>query len=232
MGNRGKTWTTGAVVVLAGLALTAEAAPQGPRSRAGCVRFAASGAERPPLDQTQQASVVEALQDEWQGEAIYARVLEDHGEIRPFSRVVHAEQRHADFLEELSTDRGLAVPENRWVEAEVPSYASVKEACAAAVEFEVRNAALYDRVLAGGSLPDDVRRAFEHNRDASLHHHKPAFERCSGQSGQPGRGSAVSGHGGRGRGRHGCGHQGCGPQGGGGCGCRGCGGGCGRGGGR
>ena len=214
MGNRTKTWTTGAVVVLGGLALMAEAAPQGPRSRAGCVRFAASGTERTPLDKTQQAAVVEALQDEWQGEAIYARVLEDHGDIRPFSNVVHAERRHSAFLEDLIESRGLPVPENRWAGSEVPAYVSRQEACVAAVEFEVRNVALYDRLLAAGPLPEDVRLVFEHNRMASLDHHKPAFERCAGRAGAPGRGATASGVGRRGCGHHGCGHHGCGRGGG------------------
>ena len=214
--HRPRSWVTGVVLALGGLVLAASAV----------------GVEG-PLDQMVRAAIDEALQDEYQGEAIYARVLKDHGELRPFSRVVHAEQRHAAFLEELLTGRGLAVPENRWAGADVPSYASVTDACLAAVEFEVRNVALYDRLLAAGSLPDDVRRAFEHNRRASLEHHKPAFERCAGWAGAPARGATASGRGGGGcgharlrsidrGGRHGCGS----------CGGDGCPGGCGRGGGR
>jgi len=213
--RRPMSWMAGVAVVAGGLALA----------------VVAVGAEG-QLDETVRAAIAEALQDEYQGEAIYARVLKDHGEIRPFSRVVHAEQRHAGFLEELLTDRGLAVPENHWASAEVPSYASAGEACVAAVEFEVRNVALYDRLLAAESLPDDVRRAFEYNRSASLQHHKPAFERCAGWGGQRGRGPTVSGRGGGGRGHHGCGHHGCGRSGSGPRGCDGCRGGCGRGGGR
>jgi hypothetical protein len=215
MTRRSKTWTAGVALGLGGLALA----------------VAAVGDEG-PLDETIRTAIAEALQDEYQGEAIYARVLKDHGDIRPFSRAVHAEQRHAGFLEALLTGRDLAVPENRWAQADVPSYASVKDACVAAVEFEVRNVALYDRLLTAGSLPDDVRRAFEYNRDASLQHHKPAFERCAGREGAPGPGTAVSGRGGRGHGHHGCGHHGCGHHGCGSCGCDGCPGGCGRGGGR
>ncbi len=73
------------------------------------------------------------------------------------------------------------MPENAWTAAEAPAYASRQEACAAAVELEVTNVALYDRLLATGTLPDDVRQVFEHNRMASLDHHKPAFERCCRQ---------------------------------------------------
>ena len=68
--------------------------------------------------------------------------------------------------------------------------------------------ALYDRLTAAGPLPDDVKEAFDHNRMASLDHHKPAFERCAGlATAQEGGRGAGRGHGG-GRWGHGCGHCG------------------------
>lgn len=174
-----------------------------------------------------QAAIEEALQDELRGEAFYARVLKDHGEVRPFSNVVRAERRHAAFLADLLKARSLAVPEPPAATTEASAYASVKEACAAAVEFETKNVALYDRLIAAGALPDDVKRAFEHNRMASLDHHKPAFERCAGLATEQAAGGFVGrghgcgrcgdgcGHGcghGCGQGHHGCGHggDGCG----------------------
>lgn len=181
-----------------------------------------------PLDARVRAGIEEALQDELRGEAFYARVVKDHGDPRPFTNVVRAEARHAAWLTDLLETRGLAVP--RAAATEAPAHASVKEACAAAVEFETKNVALYDRLLAAGALPDDVQRAFEHNRMASLDHHKPAFERCAGvvTAGGAGRGCDRS----RGHGRE-CGHGGSGGAcghacGGGRCdhgpGCHGCGG--------
>ena len=217
-----RTLLTGAFVFLASSGLIAEEAPP---PRPGCAGLAAAGTERAPLGAGQQEAIAEALQDEYQGEAVYGRILKDLGDIRPFSNVVHAEQRHAAYLEDLLTSRDLAVPANRWVGAEVPTYASRPEACAAAVEFEVKNVALYDRLLATDTLPEDVRMVFEHNRMASLDHHKAAFERCA--AGGRGGGTAVAGRGyGRGRG-YGQGGQGY-RQGGRGCG-RGRGGGPGRG---
>lgn len=200
------TWTAGIALALGGLALAAHAAPQGPSTKGRCLSVA--DGPRAPLGSDRQAAIAEALEDEYQGEAIYARVLKDHGDIRPFSNVVHAEQRHASLLEELLSARDLPVPENQWTAAEAPAYASRQEACAAAIEFEVTNVALYDRLLASGTLPDDVRQVFEHNRMASLEHHKPAFERCSAGGGQ-GHGATTS----RGRGR-GCGQSSCGCRGG------------------
>jgi len=180
-----------------------------------------------PLSGSSRAAVEEALQDELRGEAMYARVLKDHGDVRPFSNVIRAERRHADFLEGLLKARGLTVPAHP-AGAEAPAFASVREACAAAVEFETANVALYDRLLAAGTVPNDVKETFEHNRMASLDHHKPAFERCSGVATARGAGRGAGRGGGRGAGHaaargagsgHGCRHAGPG-QGQGGHGCR------------
>ncbi len=201
---------------LAALLLLAPAAGGGAQSTAS------AGAVKPaPSSDEVRAAIEEALCDERRSEAIYARVLKDHGDVRPFWNVVRAERRHATFLEDLLMDRGLAVPASP-DETGIPGYPSVKEACAAAVALETTNVALYDRLLAAGPLPDDVRRAFDHNRVASLDRHKPAFERCAGvATAQPG--GRDRGHGAR----HGAGHgggcgpacgQGCRAGGGGGCG--------------
>ena len=48
-----------------------------------------------PLSDHSKAAIEEALQDELRGERFYARVLKDHGDVRPFSNVVRAERRHA-----------------------------------------------------------------------------------------------------------------------------------------
>lgn len=199
------TKTLSAALVAVGLALTPAAMSR-----------AQPTVKPEPLSDRSKAAIVEALQDELRGEAFYARVLKDHGEVRPFSNVVRAERRHAALLVDLLKARSLAVPELA-AAAEAPAHASVKEACGAAVEFESQNVALYDRLLAAGPLPDDVKRAFEHNRMASLDHHKPAFERCAGLATGHGAGRSVGrGHGCHG---HGCGH--CGQE------CEACGQGCG-----
>jgi len=187
--------------------------PVAAQAHSGHTQPAASPSQKPgPLSDSAKAAVEEALRDERRGEAMYARVLKDHGDVRPFSNVVRAERRHAAFLEDALKARGLAVPAPP--AGEVPAYSSVKEACAAAVAFEVQNVALYDRLLAAGPVPDDVKRAFDHNRMASLDHHKPAFETCSGVAAASGAGAGAGrghGHGARrGAGAGGCGHgHGC-----------------------
>ncbi|OZC01496.1 hypothetical protein BSZ36_17225 [Rubricoccus marinus] len=118
------------------------------------------------------------LLDEHRAEAIYARVLLDFGDVRPFANIIGAEQTHAQALEGLFARYGLDRPANPYAAATVDGYPSVGAACAAGVEAEVDNAALYDRYL-GLAMPDDVRRVLTSNRDASLDNHLPAFQRCA-----------------------------------------------------
>ena len=200
-----KTLPAAALAGLLVLAPAASGRAQSAPPHPGHTPAATGGAERSaPLRDSVKAAVEEALQDELRGEAMYGRVLKDHGDLRPFSNVVRAERRHAAFLEDLLKARGQAVPAPQ-AGAEVPGYASVREACAAAVAFETANVALYDRLLAAGAFPDDVKRAFDHNRMASLDHHKPAFERCAGVGTTQGAGRCARHGAGQGVG-HGAGH--------------------------
>ena len=129
-------------------------------------------------------AVETALADEYRAEAFYEGVMEQLGEVRPFANVVRAERRHAASLASLLERRSLPVPAPAEFE-EMARFSSRLEACAASVQAEVDNAAIYDEILEL-DLPKDVRRVFEHNRFASLEHHLPAFQRCA--SGQRGHG--------------------------------------------
>jgi len=140
-----------------------------------------------------------ALQDEYRAESLYRQVLGQFGEVRPFSNVVNAEQRHSAALERVYGRRGLVVPENTGRELiQEPHWKTLQEACQVAVEAERDNVALYEDLL-GRDLPADVVQVFEHLRDASLDRHLPAFERCaSGES------NAVAQHGKAGKAGKGC----------------------------
>lgn len=125
------------------------------------------------------AALETALDDEYHAEAIYLRVLADFGNVMPFFNVVVAEQRHSASLRAVYERRGLTSPANRWDLGTVPTFATVPTACAAAVDAEVANIALYDRLLAL-DLPADLRTVFVNNRAASVNNHQPAFLRCRG----------------------------------------------------
>ena len=123
------------------------------------------------------AAMALTLQDEYHAENIYQRVLADFGQVFPFSRIVNAEQRHSAAIARLYRNRSLEVPTSDWNLGNVPRFDSVQAACAAAVQAEIDNIALYDTFL-DMELPTDVRNVFTNNRAASLHNHLPAFEAC------------------------------------------------------
>ena len=131
-----------------------------------------------PFSEATIAAIEEALQDEFRSEAMYQRILDDHGAALPFSQIVKAEQRHSMHLIGLLDANGSKTPESRWNAGNSPTFASIPEACTASVAAEADNVAIYDRLL-GADLPETVRSVFEHLRMISLERHLPAFERCS-----------------------------------------------------
>lgn len=160
------------------------------------------------LDDRTRAAIEEALRDELRSEAQYSKAIEN-GARMPFMRIVRAEQRHADFLRALFRDRQLPVPQDTPVADDNVATGSLATACAMGVASEARNIALYDRLLAAGPLPRDVKAVFEHNRWASRAHHTPALQRCAGVASDdvaPGGGAADGRRHGR-RGHGGCGHH-------------------------
>lgn len=123
------------------------------------------------------AAMGKAIQDEFRAQQTYLKVIEDFGEVRPFSNIVQAETRHIAVLTALYVSRGLTAPESRWNRENVPSYETLKAACVGAVRAEIENIAMYDRLLKI-ELPADVKEAFEYLRWASDENHLPAFRRC------------------------------------------------------
>ncbi|MBX9469473.1 MAG: DUF2202 domain-containing protein [Rhizobium sp.] len=128
-----------------------------------------------------------ALADEHHAEAFYAAVVDKFGEVRPFSNIIIAEQRHASQLGEAMEAHGLQAGANvdlgsEAMRAAVPD--TLAEACALGVEAEIANRDLYDKVLLPASLGhDDVTAVLTALRDASENNHLPAFQRCGGQGG-------------------------------------------------
>jgi len=149
----------------------------------GCSDDSSSPTAPPPITPTTTltaaalGAMTTAIQDEYHAEKIYARVIQDFGDIGPFVNVINAEMRHSASLAALFVSRAMAVPASEWTVNNVPRFASVAEACGAAVGAELANIAIYDDFLAL-ELPADVRLVFENNRIASLQNHLPAFQRC------------------------------------------------------
>jgi hypothetical protein len=129
------------------------------------------------LDPTETQGLLDALDDEYKAWSTYGQVIRDFGEIRPFVNIIQAEQRHIDALLGLCTRYGIQAPPNRWP-GKVARYAALQDACTQAVQGEIENAALYDRVLRSTARQDllEVYRALQ---SASTDRHLPAFRRCA-----------------------------------------------------
>lgn len=120
----------------------------------------------------------QAIRDEYRAETTYEGVVRDFGAIQPFVNVLGAEERHSASIARLYVSRSLPPAANTWTLATVPHFATVTAACAAGVQAELANIAMYDALLAT-SLPGDVRQVFTNIRAASLENHLPAFRRCA-----------------------------------------------------
>ena len=120
--------------------------------------------------------LLDALEDERKAEATYAAVIEKFGPVRPFSNIIEAEQRHAAALERQLARLGIDVPPNAWT-GKVTAPASLAQACESAVQGEVENIALYDRLIQMIEDPA-ARQVMENLQAASRERHLPAFKRC------------------------------------------------------
>lgn len=121
-------------------------------------------------------AVKEALDDEYKARATYLAVIKKHGEVCPFCNVVEAEERHANALIQIFQKYGLLIPADPY-DGQIESPPSIEEACRQAVQSEIDNAAMYDRLLETITAPD-VREVLENHQRASQENHLSAFERC------------------------------------------------------
>lgn len=131
----------------------------------------------PPLSTPEVQALSDALDDEYKSYATYAQVIADFGPERPFINIVDAEERHFSALLALFATYGITPPSDRW-RGNAPRFASLHDACVAAVQGEIDNVAIYDRVLTSTTRPD-ILRVYRALREASLDRHLPAFRRCA-----------------------------------------------------
>ncbi|MCA7118528.1 MAG: DUF2202 domain-containing protein, partial [Acidibrevibacterium sp.] len=93
-----------------------------------------------------------------------------------FVNIVEAEGRHAEALLAQFHRLGIAPPADSWA-GRVPAPPTLAEACAAAVQAEIENAVMYDRLLAQITDPQ-VREVMLRLKEASQGRHLPAFQRA------------------------------------------------------
>ena len=147
-----------------------------------------------------EAVLLEALDDERKAEATYAAVIKKFGEVRPFINIIAAERRHSTAIERQMVRLGFPIPTDHW-EGKGAAPATLAEACRMAIEAEIENIALYDRLLP--AIPDDVvLQVLQNLQDASRDNHLPAFRRCLEREESGGRsGVGQTNRAGHGRGR-------------------------------
>lgn len=141
---------------------------------------AVADVEARALDPATREALLAALDDERRAEAFYRAVIRRLGDIRPFTSIVRAEQRHQDLLLPLLVKYGVPIPPDPHDQAGFEVPATRSEACAIGVISERDNIALYDRLIPG-IREEDIVSAFRILRAASADHHLPAFERCAGR---------------------------------------------------
>jgi hypothetical protein len=129
------------------------------------------------LTEPEVQALLEALDDEYKAVATYEQVIDDFGPIRPFVNIIEAERRHVEALRGLFDRYNVEMPANPWP-GTTPRYESVGEACAAGVEGEIENAAMYERLI-DATHRTDIIEVFENLQRASRDNHLPAVRRCS-----------------------------------------------------
>lgn len=136
----------------------------------------------------------EAIQDEYKARALYQKVIEKFGEVRPFSNIVEAENRHIQALLPLFELHDLPVPPDDWgSRVEAPS--TLLEACQQGVEAEIENMEMYSRLLEQSEDFPEVQAVLRELQRASKENHLPAFQRCVERGGTPGRSGGRRGRG-------------------------------------
>jgi len=142
--------------------------------------------------------LTEALDDEYKARAMYRKVIDQFGPVRPFVNIVEAEERHIAVLLPLFGKYRIAPPKDKWTQI-VRVSDTVLEACQAGVDAEIENIAMYDRLLAAVQ-EEDVVRVLTNLQSASRERHLPAFRRCVKRGGcAPGGGGGENMSAGRNR---------------------------------
>lgn len=131
-----------------------------------------------PVDEATADALRVTLEDELTARAFYAAILAKHGNVRPFTNIMQAEERHAEAIRTLMQRHQV---DGTGVTArplpEIP--ATVAQCAELAAQLERENVVIYDRVVQTTTEPD-IKTVFVRLRGTSLNNHLPAFERVAG----------------------------------------------------
>ncbi len=123
-----------------------------------------------------QQILTEALEDEFKACAMYRKIIDKFGLVRPFVNIVEAEERHIAALIPLFKQYDIPIPEDIW-DSRLQAPDTLWEACQSGVDAEIENMAMYERLLAN-TKEANVFRVLSNLQAASRDNHLPAFQRC------------------------------------------------------
>lgn len=118
------------------------------------------------------------IMDEYNAYGTYAAVIDEFGNVRPFTNILRAEAQHIDAWTAIFERYGVDVPAAP-ESVDLPDFATVGDACQAAADAEIANFGLYDELL--DTLQDypDMVQVVTALRNASELQHLPAFQNCA-----------------------------------------------------
>lgn len=120
--------------------------------------------------------MTEGWLDEQHAYSVYESIMGQFGEVAPFVNIQMAEAQHSAAWEFLFDRYEIEIPEVPVFD--VPEFATLADACSAAVDAEIVNFDLYDTMLdTFGEYPDIYQVALA-LRNASEFNHLPAFQNC------------------------------------------------------
>lgn len=135
-----------------------------------------AGGVKPGVTYSLEQMLLFALQDEYLAREEYIQAMAKFKVDRPYSNIRQSEESHIQWVTDLLTARGLAVPPND-AAAHVSLPATAQEMAKAGVQAEIRNIAMYDTFMKQ-PLPDDVRAVFQRLKSAS-ENHLAAFQKAA-----------------------------------------------------
>ncbi len=115
-----------------------------------------------------------AIKDEYLARQEYETILDQYGDIRPFTNIIQAEVNHIDMLEPLLEQYNVSIPKDTASDSVVLP-ATLEATYEVGVQAEVNNIAMYQWFLEE-ELPDDIRDVFQRLKNAS-YSHLEAFRR-------------------------------------------------------
>jgi len=129
-----------------------------------------------PLTDVEKDALTQAILEEYGALNLYTSVMDEFGNVAPFYRIARSEQQHVNALIKQATKYGVTVPENPGM-AEVVTFNTISEACAAGTAAEIADATLYDE-LKLVTTHTDILQVYTALQNASLNNHLPTFQAC------------------------------------------------------